>query len=112
MQLADVKHEQRADDSEEAGGIDNEAPAYAGDADDNGGDGGTYNSGNVDECGVESDGIAEERWTHELGYERLTGRVVDGAQHSKGSAEDENLPEAYFAGENSKTEKERNAAET
>jgi hypothetical protein len=72
------------DGREEAGGVDHEAPTYAGCIDHNGSDGRTYNSGDVYECGVESDGIADQSRAHEFGYQRLTRRVVGGAQDSKG----------------------------
>jgi hypothetical protein len=83
------------------------APTYPRRVNDNGSDGGTYNSGDVDEDGVESDGVAEQGLAHKFGYERLAGGIIDSAEDSEDYGEHEHLPEAHLPGENGEAEKKR-----
>ena len=52
-------HEERGDDGDIAGAVDGKAVAFADGCDDNAGDGGTDEAGDVDDGGVERDGVRE-----------------------------------------------------
>ena len=59
MHLSGTHERQAEDHAEKRGGVDEEAGADAHEGDDDAGDGGTDDLGNLVECGVEADGVGE-----------------------------------------------------